>query len=89
MTDPGLSLERTTLAWQRTALASVAIGAISLRIFWGSGPAGIVLAALFVAIGGLAYAAGTSTPVGPRRLRLMSVALTAAAVLAGALSIVG
>ena len=87
--DPGLALERTTLAWQRTGLASAAVGAITLRVHWGSGPAGIVLAALFVAIGGLAYAAGSSTPVGPRRLRLMSLGLTGAAVLGALLSIVG
>jgi hypothetical protein len=87
--DPGLALERTTLAWQRTGLSSAAIGAISLRVYWGSGPAGIVLAALFIAIGGLAYAASTSTPVGPTRLRLMSLAVTATAVLGAVLSIVG
>ena len=87
--DPGLALERTTLAWHRTGLASVAVGAISLRFFWRTGPAGIALAALFVAIGGLAYAAGSSTPVGPGRLRAMSLGLTAAAALGALLSIVG
>lgn len=87
--DPGLALERTTLAWQRTGLSSAAIGAISLRVFWGSRPLGLVLAALFLAIGGLAYAAGTSTPVGSGRLRAMSLGLTATAALGAFLSIVG
>ena len=87
--DPGLALERTTLAWQRTGLSSVAIGAIALRVFWGSGAAGIVLSALFIAIGGVAYAAGRTTPATPGRLRAMSVGLTLTAAIGAFLSIVG
>ena len=87
--DPGLAFERTTLAWHRTGLSSAAVGAISLRAFWDVGPPGVVLAALLAAIGGLANAASTSTPAGAQRLRLMSLALTAAAALAAMLSIVG
>ena len=89
MSDPGLALERTTLAWHRTGLSSVAIGAIALRVFWGSGVLGIALCALFVAIGGLAYAAGRTTPATPGRLRAMSVGLTVAAAIGALLSIVG
>lgn len=87
--DPGLALERTTLAWHRTGLSSVAVGAICLRVFWESGVVGIALSALFVAMGGLAYAAGASTPTTPGRLRAVSLGLTVAAVIGAFLSIVG
>lgn len=87
--DPGLALERTTLAWHRTGLSSVAVGAFCLRILWGSGVVGIVLSALLIVIGGLAYAAGSSTPATPGRLRTMSLGLTAVAAIGAFLSIVG
>ena len=89
MNDPGLALERTTLAWHRTGLSSVAVGAICLRVFWGAGVVGVALAALFLGIGGLAYAAGATTPAGPARLRAISLGLTVAAAVGGFLSIVG
>ena len=87
--DPGLALERTTLAWHRTGLSSAAVGAICLKVFWGRGVVGIALSSLFVGIGGLAYAAGSSTPVTPARLRAMSAGLTLAAGVGAFLSIVG
>jgi uncharacterized membrane protein YidH (DUF202 family) len=87
--DPGLALERTTLAWQRTGLSCAAAGAICLKVFWEAGVAGIVLSVLFVGIGGLAYAAGAATPTTPGRLRAMSLGLTAAAAIGAFLSIVG
>ena len=89
MNDPGLALERTTLAWHRTGLSSAAVGAIGLRVFWGTGVVGIALSALLVAIGGLAYAAGRTTPATPARLRAMSLGLTSAAAIGAFLSIVG
>ena len=87
--DPGLALERTTLAWHRTGLSSVAVGAICLKVFWGTGVVGIALSALLLAIGGLAYAAGAATPTTPARLRAMSAGLTIAAAIGAVLSIVG
>ena len=89
MKDPGLALERTTLAWHRTGLSSVAVGALCLKVFWGTGPVGVALSALLLAIGGLAYAAGASTPTSPGRLRAMSAGLTIAAAIGVLLSIVG
>ena len=86
--DPGLALERTTLSWHRTGLSCAAVGAISLRFFWGAGVLAIGLSALLLAIGGLAYAAGASTPATPGRLRAMSLGLTVAAVVGAFLSIV-
>ena len=87
--DPGLALERTTLAWHRTGLSSVAVGAISLKVFWERGVVGIGLSVLLVAIGALAYAAGAATPTTPGRLRAISVGLTLAAGIGAFLSIVG
>ena len=87
--DPGLAFERTTLAWHRTGLSCAAVAAISLRVFWEEGPIGLVLAGLLAAIGGLAYAAGRTAPVGAASLRAMSLGLTLAAVLGAVLSIVG
>ena len=87
--DPGLAFERTTLAWNRTGLASVAVGAVALKVFWDEHALGIVLGLLLVAIGVLAYEAGAHAPAGPRTLRAMSLAVTAAAVIGVALSVVG
>lgn len=89
MRDPGLALERTTLAWHRTGLSSAAVGAICLMVFWGRGAVGIGLSALLLVIGGLAYAAGAATPSTPGRLRATSLGLTVAAAIGAFLSIVG
>ncbi|HUP86922.1 MAG TPA: DUF202 domain-containing protein [Acidimicrobiales bacterium] len=87
--DPGLAPERTTLAWQRTGLSSVAAAAVCLKAFWGGHVLGLVLAGLLVAIGGLAYAAGAEAPVAPATVRAVSVTIGVAATLGVFLSIVG
>ena len=87
--DPGLAFERTTLAWNRTGLASVGAGAIALKVFWGLHVLGVALGLLLIAIGVLAYEAGAHAPAGSRTLRAMSLAVTAAAVVGVALSVVG
>lgn len=89
MDDRGLAFERTTLAWNRTGLASVTVGALVVRVFWEGDVLGIALGSVFVVIGVLAYTAGSHPPAGPRRIRAMSLAVTLAAVLGVALSIVG
>jgi len=87
--DPGLSFERTSLAWNRTGLSSVGVGAICLKVFWGGEVLGVLLGVLLVLIGLLAYEAGATAPAGPGTLRAMSLAVTAAAVIGVGLSIVG
>jgi uncharacterized membrane protein YidH (DUF202 family) len=87
--DRGLAFERTTLAWNRTGLSSVAVGAVTLKVYWDEHVLGIVLGLLLVAVGVLAYEAGATAPAGPGTLRAMSLAVTAAAVVGVALSVVG
>ena len=87
--DPGLAFERTTLAWNRTGLASVTVGAVTLKVYWDAHVLGVVLGLLLIGIGVLAYEAGAKAPAGPGRLRAMSLAVTAAAVVGVALSVVG
>ena len=87
--DPGLAFERTTLAWNRTGLASVAVGAVTLKVFWDEHVLGVVLGLLLIGIGVLAYEAGATAPASPRTLRAMSLAVTAAALIGVGLSIVG
>ena len=87
--DPGAAFERTTLAWNRTGLSSVAVGVLVLQVFWERGAPGLALAALFFGIGALAYLSGARAPVDAARLRLGSVAVGAAAVLSGVLSVTG
>ena len=84
--DPGLAYERTTLAWQRTALSSVGAGVLCLKVFWGGHVLG---GALFLLVGALAYAVGNHPPVPPARLRAISLGWTAAAVVTLAVTIVG
>jgi uncharacterized membrane protein YidH (DUF202 family) len=87
--DRGLALERTTLAWHRTGLSSVAVGAVYLKVFWGGHVVGVVLAAVLVAIGAFAYGAGGEAPAARTRVRVMSLAVTSTAVLGAFLGIVG
>jgi hypothetical protein len=87
--DRGLAFERTSLAWNRTGLASLAAAALCLKVFWDGHPLGLVLAAILAVIGVVAYGAGARPPVTPNTLRAMSLATTAAAVVGMVLSIVG
>ena len=87
--DPGLAFERTALAWNRTGLSCVAVGALCLKVFWDEALLGIVLGLVLVATGVLAYEAGATAPAGRRTMRAMSLAVTAAAVVGVALSVVG
>jgi uncharacterized membrane protein YidH (DUF202 family) len=89
MPDRGLAMERTTLAWHRTGLSSIAVGAVCLKAYGGEEPVGIVLAALLVLIGASAYAAAGDAPAAAARVRTMSLAVASAAAMGAFLSIVG
>lgn len=52
-TDPGLSNERTALAWQRTALTLVVAAAILARLTLGSSGAGAAIVPVLAIVLGL------------------------------------
>ena len=87
--DPGLAFERTHLAWNRTGLSAVVLAALALKAFDDHLEVGVALATLFLLVGVLAYRTGAQAPAAPARLRLLSLGVTAAAVLAAAATIVG
>jgi len=79
--DPGLAAERTRLAWARTAIAFGAVGVVILR---RDAVAGLIVLTLPPLIWGLG--SYVSRPAAPgargRRLLLVTVAVTGAAVIA-------
>jgi Domain of unknown function (DUF202) len=79
--DPGLARERTRLAWARTAIAFAAVGAVVLRKEVAAGLIVLAMAPLIWSIG--RFGSRASGPeVRPRRLLLVTAAVTAVALLA-------
>ncbi|MEV1286434.1 DUF202 domain-containing protein [Micromonospora sp. NPDC049679] len=69
--DPGLQAERTRLAWRRTALTLTAVTVLTLRLSFGRGAVGALLAA--AALLGWAAVVG----VGHRRIKAMATCASA------------
>jgi uncharacterized membrane protein YidH (DUF202 family) len=86
--DPGLARERTSLAWTRTAIAFAAVGAGALRTEPITGLIVLAMAPVVWALGRFA-----SQAVAPdrltRRLLLVTVTITAVALLALAAAVFG
>lgn len=87
--DPGLAFERTTLAWHRTGLSALALSALAVHSFQERMHVAVPVAGLLAAIGVFAYRTGSTSPVSPRRLRSMSLAVTTAAAVCAVATIVG
>jgi uncharacterized membrane protein YidH (DUF202 family) len=88
--DPGLAAERTTLAWQRTGLSALALAALAVHSFQDRLHLAVPVATVLAVVGATAYRTGSGAgPTTPARLRLVSLGVTAAAVLSGVGSIVG
>jgi uncharacterized membrane protein YidH (DUF202 family) len=89
--DPGLARERTDLAWTRTAIAFVALGAIMLH----SSAVGLAVIAAGAGIWALGQLSARPAPPGVRRrlshrrtVQLVTAATTLTAVLALVLALV-
>ena len=90
MRDPGLAAERTTLAWHRTGLSSFALAALAVHSFQDRLAVAVPVAGLLAALGATAYRTGAAPgPTAPARLRLVSLGVTAAALLSAVGTIVG
>lgn len=87
MRDPGAAFERTSLAWNRTGLSAIAAGVLTLHGFSDRGAAGFLLAVVLVGGGAFAYLSARRSPVAPMRLRVLSLVVTAAALLAAWLAV--
>ena len=88
MTDSGLADERTQLAWQRTGLSHMALGALCMRLL-PTTPLRPVLAAAMIAVGAvISVGARRMDPSEPHRrwIAVVAAATTVAAVSAAALS---
>ncbi len=85
MPDSSGFTERTALAWQRSALALVVLGALFLH---AGGLLGIVTGALLIGAAGVAYESSRHPATRPRVLRALS-ALAFVAALAAALIVTG
>ena len=86
--DPGLARERTRLAWARTAIAFAAVGAVVLR---KDLLAGLVVLATCPLVWWLGHFASRAVgpELRPRRLLLVTVAVTAVSLLAVLVALLG
>ena len=86
--DPGLARARTSLAWTRTALAFAALGAVILKVDLAAGFVVLGLSGLVWIVGRLARVPG-QVRARPRRLLVITLAVTAVSVAALMLALVG
>jgi len=80
--DPGLALERTSLAWTRTAISFAALGGAVLKVSIASGLVVLLIAPLVWRLGRLRGR-------GPERLWLMMISIVFVALLALLVTFIG
>jgi uncharacterized membrane protein YidH (DUF202 family) len=86
--DPVLARERTELAWTRTAISFAALGIAILRSRPAAGVPVLIFSAVIWRIGRLSRAPGQSRAAA-RRVLLTTVAITAMALAALLITVVG
>jgi uncharacterized membrane protein YidH (DUF202 family) len=86
--DPGLARERTRLAWARTAISFAAVGAAMLKRQVIPGTIVLALTPLIWALGTFA-SRGVRQEPRPARLLAVTVTVTAVAVLAMVVALIG
>jgi uncharacterized membrane protein YidH (DUF202 family) len=86
--DPGLARARTSLAWTRTALSFAAIGGVILKREVAVGFVVLALSCLVWLVGRLAIAPGQMR-ARPGSLLVISIAVTAVAIVALMLALLG
>lgn len=84
--DPGLARERTELAWTRSTIAFAALGLTMLKL---RPAAGVPILAFSVVIWALGHVPRDAAGTAARRVLLVSVAVTAIAIGALVLALVG
>lgn len=90
--DPGLALERTALAWTRTAIGFAALGGAVLKVNVTTGLIILAMAPMVWHLGRIARSGspGKELPVvGTTRIRMITASIVAVAVLALLLTLLG
>jgi uncharacterized membrane protein YidH (DUF202 family) len=87
--DPGLARERTNLAWLRTAVAFAAIGAVILKQQVVAGLVVLAVSAVIWYLGRLALVPGATVRARPRRLLVITIAVTGVSLVALAIALFG
>ena len=87
--DPGLALERTKLAWARTAIAFAAVGGAILKKEPVAGLIVLAMTPLIWSLGRLVGRTAGRPALQPRRLLAVTVTVVAVSVLAMVIAFVG
>jgi uncharacterized membrane protein YidH (DUF202 family) len=90
--DPGLARERTSLAWNRTAIAFAALGGTVLKANVISGLIILAIAPVIWQLGRVSRGSGRKagfSPVGAYRLFTIAIAIVAVALLSLLIAILG
>jgi uncharacterized membrane protein YidH (DUF202 family) len=86
--DPALARERTDLAWTRSSIAFFALGAAVLK-FRPAAAIPVLAIGVLVWLAGRTSHAGNGSAVASRRVLVVTIAVTSAAIVALVLTVIG